>query len=63
MAKEEVIQLINGTGGRHGASVLCDYRKVRGPVVLRQVKLWLVVVHVMCGFICNLFTEVIGIGP
>ena len=53
--------MVDGAGGGHSASVLCHYREVSGAVVLRQVKLWLVVTHVMRGVICDLFTEVIGI--
>lgn len=53
--------MVDGAGGCHSTSILCHHRDVRRAVVFRQVKLWLVVVHVMCGFICNLSTELISV--
>lgn len=56
----EVVLLVDSAGRGHGASVLSYHREVRGPVVFRQIKLGLVVVHGMRGFISNLFTKGIG---
>lgn len=56
-----VILLVDGAGGGHGASVFCYYGDVGGAVVFRQVKLGLVIVHVMCGSIGDLFTQAIGV--
>lgn len=54
--------MVDGTGGRHGAAVLRHHREVRGAVVVGEVKLRLVVAHVMGCPVCNLSPEMSGIG-
>lgn len=57
------LQVIDGAGDGHSAAVLGYDREVSRPVVFRQVKLWLIVVHVMCRIVCYPPSEVIGIEP
>lgn len=56
------IQVVDGAGGGYGAAVLCYHGDVRGPVVLRQVKLRLVVVHRVRGVVRDLLTQLISVG-